>query len=45
MEDYRDKNEILTGRQALEMAHMYVLVAEARDTLTEQIITYLSKLQ
>ena len=41
MEYFRDKNQLLTGRQALEMAHMYVLVSEARDLLTDQIIQYL----
>ena len=41
MENFRDKNQILSGRQSLEMAHFYVLVANARDMLNKQIVLFL----
>ena len=37
MELYRDKNTVQGGRDALDMAHFYVKVAQARDMLHSQV--------
>ena len=41
MEDARDRNTIKDGRRAIDMAHYFVLLAEARDGLYQQIIQYI----
>jgi len=41
MMNFRDKNTIKNGRRALIMAHFYILVAQQRDLLYEQIIQFI----
>ena len=41
MESFRDENTMKDAQRALEMAHFYVLIAESRNMLHDEIKTYM----